>query len=171
MNTHPQEVNLTLLGNPIGVARYSVFVQESAENPIKYKGWVLYREGEGFQDKPRSLGLGLEWKPTSPDEVINAITEAGYTPATHYIDNGRLHWGALFYDATSAEVDPISDQIHPKGSYLYKGVLVTGSLKKGRAIHIRGGFFRQVCTNGLVSGIFSHYKIIGTARVTEWAVR
>lgn len=147
-----------------------VIVSETAKNlhhPITKAiiGKVISRvyEGENVQrhsfmakesEKEYALGPTTEafhfrdWP-----EVFKPVLDRGFEVKKLYTSRGGLKIHATLADPKGAVIpDPVSwdKDIWGGSDGLQQCIQITGGIKPGSGFHYRNGFFRQVCTNGLV---------------------
>lgn len=94
-------------------------------------------------------------------EVLKPLIAIGYTIVKIHYHRGGLNMLATLEPAKPLTLkDPLRwdkgqwDDSHNSGT-IRESLFVTSGMKPGRGIHLRRGWFRQICTNGLVAEILS----------------
>lgn len=85
-------------------------------------------------------------------QLINPILDQGFGIKKLELSRGGLKAHVIFSDPTRTYKDPIGWDKGVWGSskQLEDSVVFTGGIRPGSGFHYRRGFFRMVCTNGLV---------------------
>lgn len=102
-------------------------------------------------------------------EALAPLVERGFTIEKQYISKGGLNLTAILTPPNATEIeDPIhwddarftSEQHLARPRRMNESVMVQTSIRPGKAINYRRGWFRLICTNGLVAEVMD----LGSAR-------
>lgn len=98
-------------------------------------------------------------------DLMAPVLEQGYSIEKLHLSRGGLRAHIIFSNKDLTYKDPIGwdKGVWGASKTLYDSVVFNGGIKPGNGFHYRRGFFRQVCTNGLVletmamgSGSYNH---------------
>jgi len=109
---------------------------------------------------PQVLGFGVRWNVLDPHQIVRTL-QPEYT--LKHTRLWHLGWSALLLKTDDPGIQDSSrplpwDRVGERR--LFPAILVSGSLKKGRAVHLVYGLFRTICVNGLFSGIFQQTRVL-----------
>lgn len=137
----------------IGVVKYTDY-----ENERHVRG--LWFES-AIDGKPHSLGAATsQWNIVSPYDAIRPFMDRGYKVRSVVHGEGGASVVAFLSNPEVSFIDPIQWDFYAgvnipelRGLPLEQSVRIRAGLRKGTGISVDVGFFRLVCTNGLVARV------------------
>lgn len=166
-----QSFTLTLLGETLGVIRPLYFISQESRRSVLGYSWYPntttlqkynYPGVDDANEPSVFLGIGTDWSPVNFDDILSPFIKEGFVPK---ILGGRRSFAdlAVFLQSPEAPIpDPFKSPDDPEDyqGILRKGIYIQMSLRKGKGIFLKFGLLRQICSNGLVTGILGklHYN-------------